>query len=551
MNFLSLKNFSLCALMTLMVSCGGGSGGDASTPPVSTPPDVTISATAAAKFLQQASFGATTSDIDALSNMGYDAWLDQQFAAPLTSHLAYIEQLPAYTGREHISAWLSRSVNGNDQLRQRVAFALSELWVVSIHGVDFPTPDSAFKGLTNYYDILLAHAFGNYRDLMEAVTLNPVMGEYLSMKGNQKADVVNNIRPDENYAREMMQLFTIGLHELNNDGSQKLDAQNQPIPTYTQDTIEAMARVFTGWHFANVLQVISGVDEYPDFINPMLAIKDLHDRDEKTVLGDAIIPAGQTAEQDMQQILDIVFNHPNVAPFVSKQLIQKLVTSNPSNAYVERVATVFNNNGSGVRGDLQSVIKAILMDDEALTEITSSDKVFGKLKEPLVRMAGLWRTFGASAGNNEYRLTWLNEFLGQAPLEAHHVFNFFSPMYSPQGAFQDNGWVAPEFEIHTEANQTKMTNFFQYLVLGLNNQTNTNVTAEDVLINLDAEVQLAIDLDALLDHYNLLLFAGDMSTELRTVVKNYVDTYPADDYKQRAVEALGLLVVSPEFMIQD
>ena len=329
------QQFSLCMLMFFLVSCGGGSNSSPSVttpPPINNPPppDVSINTKAAAKFLTQSSFGTTSEDIDSLSSMGYEAWLDQQFSLPVTTHLSYIEQLPTYNAREHIAAWLARSSHADDQLRQRVAFGLSELWVVSIHGVDFPTADSAFRGLTNYYDILLKHSFGNYRNLMQEVTLNPVMGEYLSMKGNQKADLANNIRPDENFAREMMQLFTIGLHELNMDGTQKLDSSGLPIPTYTQETIEEMARVFTGWHFGNVVEVISGQDEYPDFVIPMIAIEDRHDRGEKTVVTGAVIPAEQSAEQDIQQILDIVFNHPNVAPFVSKQLIQKLVTSNPS-----------------------------------------------------------------------------------------------------------------------------------------------------------------------------------------------------------------------------
>jgi uncharacterized protein (DUF1800 family) len=417
--------------------------------------------------------------------------------------------------------------------------------------VDFPTSEIGFSALTNYYDVLLEHAFGNFRDLMQAVTLNPVMGEYLSMKGNQKADPANNILPDENFAREMMQLFTIGLHELNIDATQKLDTSGNPIPTYDQATIEEMARVFTGWHFANIYELVQGTEDVQDFINPMIVVEERHDQGQKTVVSGAIIPAGQTAEQDMQQILDIVFNHPNVPPFISKQLIQKLVTSNPSNAYVERVANVFVNNGNGVRGDLQSVLTAILTDSEAINGTTSNDKVFGKLKEPLVRMAGLWRAFNASSVDGDYYLTWFNQHLGQTPLEAHHVFNFFSPSYAPQGAFQDAGLVAPEFEIHNEANQTKMTNFFQWLVISQNNLTNTTADPDAVLIDLTRERDMASDINALMDHYNLLLFGGEMSNELRTVVSDYAATFPEDRPDRRAIEALGLLVVSPEYMIQE
>lgn len=549
------RHVLLCVLVSILVACGGGNDSASSTtnpPPVSiTPPDVSISANAASKFLTQTSFGPTLTEIENLSDLGYEVWLDEQFRLPVSSHNTYLNSLSEINWGDHVNTWLAVSINADDQLRQRVAFALSEIWVVSRHGVDFPTNLTQANGLTSYYDILLNNAFGNYRNLMEEITLNPVMGDYLSMKGNQKANPEKNILPDENYAREMMQLFTIGLHELNMDGSQKLDGQGKAIPTYSQDTIEEMARVFTGWHFADVVDLVNGSDTEPDFINRMIVIEEFHDRGQKTVLGGAIIPAEQSAQEDMQNILDIVFEHPNVAPFVSKQLIQKLVTSNPSPAYIERVATIFVNNGSGVRGDMQSVVEAILLDTEAQTGITSSDKVFGKLKEPIVRMIGIWRTFNASALSGEYNLTWFKESMGQSPLEAHHVFNFYSPNFTPQGSFQENNWVGGEFEIHTEANMTKMVNFYHRMTYSQNsiNQTDPGVNA--ILLNLDYEATLVSDVDALLDHYNLLLFAGEMSDELRTITKDYITTYTDNREPRRAYEALGVLVTSPEFMVQD
>ena len=544
---------------TFLLACGGGSGSSESANPTPNPPivvvppvDLTISDVAASKFLAQSSFGARLEDIESLSEIGYEAWLDQQFSLPVTTHLSYLQSLPTIEWRDHISAWLSRSATADDQLRQRVAFALSEIWVVSLLGVDFPSGDIAFPALANYYDILLEHSFGNYRDLMEAITLSPVMGEYLSMKGNEKANPQRNILPDENYAREMMQLFSIGLHELNIDGTQKLDSQGLAIPTYDQKTIEEMARVFTGWDFTNRNNPFDANGDYaPDYIGAMIAYPDKHDTEAKTVLGNTVLPSGQTAEKDLDDMLDVVFNHPNVGPFISKQLIQKLVTSNPSNAYIQRVATVFNDNGSGVRGDMQSVVRAILMDDEAITGTTSADKEFGKLKEPVVTMAGLWRTFDAKAANGQYRLTWFREFLGQAPLESFSVFNFFSPFYSPQGEFQNRGLVAPEFQIHSEANMAKMTNFMQFLVLSQNNKNNTTAEPDEVLINLDRETDLASNADDLLDHYNLLLFSGEMSAELRATTKAYIETINVDQPERRAWESLSILVVSPEFMIQD
>jgi len=313
-----------------------------------------------------------------------------------------------------------------------------------------------------------------------------------------------------------------------------------------------MARVFTGWDFSNRNNPFDSAGNYaPDFQGAMTAYEDKHDIESKTVLGGTVLPAGQSAQQDLDDMLDVVFNHPNVGPFVSKQLIQKLVTSNPSNAYVERVASVFNNNGNGVRGDMQSVVKAILMDDEAISRTTSDDKEFGKLKEPLVTMAGLWRTFNAQAANGQFRLVWFREFLGQAPLESPSVFNFFSPFYAPQGDFQTRGLVAPEFQIHSEANMTKMTNFIQFLVISQNNKSNTTAEPDEVLINLDQETDIATNVDALIDHYDMLLFAGEMSPELRATVKTYGETINANEPARRAWEVLGVLVVSPEFMIQD
>jgi uncharacterized protein (DUF1800 family) len=258
-----------------------------------------------------------------------------------------------------IDAWWKAVMQSDDQLRQRVAFALSEILVVSDLNNDLRSQP---EGMVTYYDLLLTHAFGNFRDLLEAVTLSPIMGTYLSHLGNEKADDALNIRPDENYAREVMQLFTIGLDELNQDGTAKLDANGNTIATYGQAEIEGFARVFTGWTFA-------GSETFKrksrDYVAPMQAFEEYHSQRQKTLLNGDIIPQGYSAQESLQLALDNLFNHQNVAPFISKQLIQRLITSNPTPQYVERIASVFNDNGEGVRGDLAAVVKAIYLDDEA------------------------------------------------------------------------------------------------------------------------------------------------------------------------------------------
>jgi uncharacterized protein (DUF1800 family) len=348
----------------------------------------------ASKFLNRSTFGPTTDSINNLVSKGtYEKWLTDQFNAPATIHSPKVNALAkkmcaniTFEGdvvtdswefvfpRHQI--WWETALHGDDQLRQRVAFALSEILVIS---------DSEGLGLsefqyavTSYYDVLIKHAFGNYRDLLEEVTLHPAMGDFLSMTRNQKANAEEGVRPDENYAREILQLFSIGVHELNLDGSEKLDGSGKAIPTYNQKTIEEFAKVFTGWNYANI-------DWYDYFGNgdhtkPLVAVEKYHDTSTKKLLSDDISPSGQSAQDDLTFALNNIFKHPNIAPFISKQLIQRLVTSNPSPAYVERIATVFNDNGQNIKGDLRAVIAAILLDDEALTP--NKPDSFGKLREP-------------------------------------------------------------------------------------------------------------------------------------------------------------------------
>ncbi|GAA4362118.1 DUF1800 domain-containing protein [Kangiella marina] len=484
--------------------------------------------------------------------MGYEDWIDWQMSLGISRHIAYYNRFnydPDNTWSLYMDAWWHRTLKAEDQLRQRVAFALSEIWVISQYGVS-SSGEHGNKSLSNYYDILLEHSFGNYRDLMQDVTLSPVMGEYLSMLRNRKPDLERNIRPDENYARELMQLFSVGLVELNLDGTPKLDANGNTIPTYDQDDIEGLAHVFTGWTWQNA-ETFWWWGDNRDLISSMKAFPEFHAEGEKQIINGGIIPAGQTPEQDLSQALDHIFNHPNVAPFVAKQLIKKLVTSNPSPDYVERVATAFNNNGSGVRGDMKTVIKAILLDDEAVTGEVSHGKPFGKLKEPILKLTAFWRAFNANTGTGTFEFRWVDNDFAQGPLKSPSVFNFFSPNYQPAGALKDADINAPEFEIHTEGTMAKMTNHLHWRSVTMNNFERTSPDAKDIIVNYNRERDLAASSDeALIDHLDTLLLAGTMTEHMRTVLSDYLASINADDPERKAIEAIALVITSPEFAVQ-
>jgi uncharacterized protein (DUF1800 family) len=447
---------------------GGSTGGGSSAPPAAAP--VAVTQVEAFRFLNQSTFGATEADATSLRALGgadtaYARWIDQQLAVPATLHLPTV--LAAFDGRaagvnagavhaDRVEWWLRQSVQAPDQLRQRVAFALSEILVVSQLGGLQELP----LAVTDYYDILVRGAFGNYRQLLKDVTLSPGMGVYLSMLGNQKADPVRNIRPDENYARELLQLFTIGLVELAPDGTVRRDSQGQPIPTFDQATVEGFAQVFTGWKWA---WTVAGTPNFATVRSnranqmvPMQAYPEQHETASKRLLGTTVLPAGQTMAKDLDDALDAIFAHPNMGSFLVRQLIQRLVTSNPSPAYVARVAARFENDGSGVRGNLGAVIRAILLDDEA--RVAPATPQAGKLKEPLLRLTQLWRAYGARAANGRYLLQPAAAF-GQAPLQSPSVFNFFSPKYAPPGEITNGGFTAPEMQIATEFQNTSLTNF--------------------------------------------------------------------------------------------
>lgn len=542
--------------LLLLASCGGGGGGSSiNVPPAASPAlpatevanaaaDGPLSEREAFRLLQQATFGPQLDDVMAVAEKGPEAWINQQMALPGTQLRPTLLSSRYDRWNEYVNSWWRNAIQSDDQLRQRVAFALSQILVVSsANGLG-----QEQEGISAYYDILVRHAFGNYRELLEEVTLNPIMGDYLSMKGNQKPDLDKNIRPDENYARELLQLFTIGLSQLNPDGTEKLDAEGIPIPAYNQTHVEAFAHVFTGWHFANADDFRWPNNE--DFINPMVAWPEYHDMGEKKLILGKVLPAGQSAEEDLKDALDTIFAHPNVGPFISKQLIQRLVTSNPTPGYVEDVAAVFNKNISGERGNLASTIKAILMHSEARSGHLENPNTFGKTKEPLLRMTQLWRAFEPDVIHRDFSYAWATDELQQAPLRSPTVFNFFRPEFSQPGAIADGGLVSPELQILDENSIITLTSRLAASVLWSHNYT-SNPSPKRITINIDREMQLEPDPDALIEHLNRVLLGGQMSEGLKQEVKLLMASRPnKNSASLRVVEAIFLIVSSPEASVQ-
>lgn len=504
---------------------------------------------ASARFLSQTSFGPDPASIALVTLIGRDAWLAGQLLQPPTLHLpryeALAETLDPADARH--AAWWEIALTAPDQLRQRVAFALSEIFVVS-------ETDSALGNrqdqLAAYYDILVRNAFGNYRDLLEEVTLSPAMGLFLSHLGNDKPDPESGRRPDENYAREVMQLFSIGLWELNRDGSAVLDAFGEQIPTYDQDSIEQYARIYTGWTWSHRDSFGRSSRREDETHDPMKAFADHHDAGEKTLIDGTVVPAGQTPEEDLEQALDSLFNHPNVAPFIARQLIIKLITSNPSPAFINRVAAVFENNGLGVRGDLGAVVTAIFLDPEARLGILSDANLYGKLKEPLIRLTHLLRAFEATSASGIYGLRSARSAYGQAPLAAPSVFNFFSPHFQQPGVIRDAGYFSPEFQLQTETQGIRIVDDLAKRV---------GVTADDAsdnqpVLDLSGLVAIADDADAMLDEIDVLLLGGTMSDALRGIATQMIALIPDDGEDatrlRRAQAAVTAAVVSPEFAVQ-
>ena len=503
----------------------------------------------AARFLNQTTFGATSALLTEVQKDGFATFLNNQFSTPPTVTLprvdAAVAALPMGTGASNPlfqEAWWYTIVNAPDQLRQRVAFALSEIMVVSANNSGMYEHPEA---MATYWDLLTRDAFGTFRQLLEDVTLNPAMGDYLDMVHNDKPDPRRNTAPNENYAREIMQLFTIGLYKLHPDGSRQLDSSSQPIPTYDQDVVEGYAHVFTGWYWA---QATNPTWRYvpANYRDPMMAFPDHHDTGAKTLLNGVTLPAGQTQDQDLKAALDLLVNHPNVGPFIARRLIQRLVTSNPSPSYIARTAGVFNNNGHNVRGDLKAVIQAILLDPEARSNTSAAGVGYGHEREPLIRLANLYRAFNATSASGKFNVGNQTFSFGQAALYAPSVFNFFPPDYSQSGAIEQAGLVSPEFQITTDTTVITSANRMRSAVYQQPSATNLDL----LVLDFSALTPLSNDPAALVDALNPLLMGGELSANTRNVVVNAVSQISPTNTLERAQTAVHLLVTSPEFVIE-
>jgi uncharacterized protein (DUF1800 family) len=588
---LAWRNWRIAGCLVLaavMAACGGGkSDGDGGTGTgTSQPPpagaEKPASRAEAARFLTQATFGPTDAAVDRVMSVGYSAWIDEQFAKPASSNLALWDaRATSFDGNINAEqdgtthAFWRNAIGGDDQLRQRVAFSLSQIFVISMQDANV---GGNARAAAAFLDMLGDKGLGNYRDLIQAVSKHPMMLTYLTALRNQKADPNTGRVPDENYAREVMQLMSIGLHMLNADGSEQLKA-GQPIDAYGQADISGMARVFTGWSYACpawpdsscfFLGEKAGVRDPDRYIKPLLGYPQYHSTEEKKFLG-VTIPAQSKADPDasLKIALDTLYNHQNVGPFIGRQLIQRLVTSNPSPAYVAAVSAKFANNGSGVRGDMKAVVKAVLMNPEARQMSTSS----GKLREPMLKLSAFMRAFAFKSDSGDYLVGNTDEAafnLGQSPLRSPSVFNFYRPGYVPAGTGAAKaGLAVPEMQLASETSTAGYINYMRdNIVYGVGwfagSVNGKTVNRRDLQPDYSAELALADNSSGLVDRLNDHLMYGSMPAALKSLISGAVDkiAIPAlrtDKSNQADVDrtkldrvraAILLTVVSPEFQMQ-
>lgn len=530
----------------------------------------------AARFLYQAALGGSQKDVsDLAKTLDFEQWIDDQINLPPTNFLAltrqsYLaakqryqdlngEQSEYLYNKVHFQyAFWQATIARNDLLRQRVAFALSEILVIST--------DSDIRndgdGIASYYNVLMSNAFGNYRDLLEEITYHPAMGIYLSHFRNRSTDLENNVYPDENFAREIMQLFSIGLFELYQNGNLKSDSNGDPIPTYDADDIRNLAKVMTGFGAGALTDegILEGREldfnagaRILDYTVPMAMYDEFHEPGEKIILGNKYIPDGLTGQEDVDMALDYIFNHPNTAPFFVRRLIQQMVKSNPSPSYIYDVAQVFNDNGEGVRGDLESVIKAILLHEEARDCLWKELPSNGKLKAPAGRFTQIARSLVDKENNSKFWMTgyaFENETY-HLPLSSPSVFNFYLPDYQPNGEILNNDLYAPEFEIHNSVTS-----------IGFANQANAwsrqdrifSITDLNYSVPLQRSelLEMAQEPEVLVNELDMVLCFGEMTEETRNTIINALQTidFGTSILENRVEVALYLTMISPDFAIQ-
>lgn len=544
---------SVIASTLVLGSCGGGSNtssGETNSNPV-------VSRQDAERFLEQSSFGPTQGEIARVQSMGIAAYIDDQLKQPATRYTGFSYAPPkpqadctrnstdptsaaslcardTYTLFQVRRQFFMNALNGKDQLRQRVAYALSQIMVVSGKVIN-----NAY-GMADYQNMLLNDAFGNYRQLLMDVTLSPVMGRYLDMVNNSKPTATTS--PNENYAREVLQLFSIGVNQLNIDGTLKTDAHGDPIPTYDQNVIKGYSALFTGWTYPPLPGTTSGWRNPQNYDGKMVLDDSHHDTDAKLILNNTL-PAGQTGDVDLNEGIDAIFKDPNVGPFFCKQLIQHLVTSNPSPAYVARIATVFNDNGQGVRGDLSAVVKAILLDPEARGD-TSTDPDFGYLRDPALFITTLMRNLdGKSDG---VYLANAASAMGEPIFTPASVFNFFPPDHH----INVNHLLGPEFDILSAPSVITRANFVYQMIYGGGVAADTTVTDSiGSFIDLSGLTPNAADANMLVDTLNKQMMHGQLSDAARAIIINAVNSIDSANLTARVQMAVYLIATSQQYQV--
>jgi uncharacterized protein (DUF1800 family) len=561
-----------CALLMLAACGGGGANGgvgattSVSTPPVTTappsPPTVAVDAADAARFLDQATFGVTANDVAHVQSIGFDAYINEQLADTPTQYTGYSytphtapagcvgdgsnpPDASALCARNEYSSFqvqrdfFTHALNNPDQLRQRVAFALSQIMVVSSVEI------YEAYGLADFQNILLKDALGNYRTLLQDVTLSPTMGHYLDMANSDETNPQNGTVPNQNYAREVLQLFSIGLVELNPDGTQQLDATGAPIPTFDGTTIEGFASVFTGWTYPPLPNANSQWTNPINFDGTMVAFPDHHQSGTKVLLNGFTVPAGQTPVQDLANALDNIFDHPNVGPFISLRLIQHLVTSNPSPGYVSRVAAVFANNGQGVRGDLSAVVRTILEDAEARGDVPAT-AVFGHLREPALFITSTLRSLGGQSDGVLLRSA--SSAMGQPIFDPETVFNFYPPTYQIPGTQT----LAPEFGIQNAATALARANFVNTVIMQSGAAADPTVSGSTgTTINLTPLLSAANN-TALIAQLNQTLMHGSLSDDASNIILNAANSIAAGSTDPLAAPraASYLMLTSAQYQVE-
>jgi uncharacterized protein (DUF1800 family) len=530
----------------------------------------------AARFLAHAGFGGTPQQIEELALSGdFNLWIETQSEIAPASMLTMVRNAYATarnahaiensvanynnTSRHFHYAWWQMMMTQPDVMRQRIAMALSEIVVISTNS----TIRNDGEVYASFYDIFLRNAFGNYRDILQEVSLHPAMGVYLTHYRNPKTDTTTNTYPDENYAREIMQLFTIGLFELNTDGSQKLDANGAPIPTYGLNDTRELAKVFTGLgagaltqqaiNQGRTLNFNTGTNNL-NYLTPMAMYDEMHESGEKILVGGYTIPAGSTGMDDINLALDHLFNHPNVGPFIGRKLIQHFVKSNPTNAYISDVAQVFDNNGKGVRGDMKALMKAILLHEEARECLWQNDPTNGKLKSPVLRYASFARAMEKIDDNPLY-FTEARSFYSNTShrvLTSPSVFNFYSPNHKPNGPLATMELYGPEFELH---NSVTSIGYVNEVDGWTRNGRIFRATELPFGIDLDkpAYHEMAQDPDVLINHLDVVLTYGRLSEQTRAIIREALLEIPAGNFdnlvKHRIEIATYLIMISPEFNV--